>query len=130
MKYALLLILTAFAIPSPAMAFEISFDWAGLKRCTSGQPNTVTNPAFTLKDVPLGTKFIKFRLTDVDVPDYNHGGGTVAYEGQTKIDPGAFKYKSPCPPGGSHSYEWKATAQTKKSGGALAEAKARRTYPE
>ncbi|OAN78367.1 hypothetical protein A8B82_10865 [Sulfitobacter sp. EhC04] len=68
-------------------------------------------------------------MTDRDVPNYNHGGGVVAYNGQKVIAPGAFKYKSPCPPSGRHTYEWTATAQTKKNGGALATARAARKYP-
>ncbi len=115
---------------TPALAFEISFNWKGLKSCTSGNPNTVANPVFTLKDVPQGTKFIRFKLTDRDVPDYNHGGGTVAWNGETTVPAGAFKYKSPCPPNGAHSYEWTATAMSKKNGGKLGEAKAKRQYPE
>jgi phosphatidylethanolamine-binding protein (PEBP) family uncharacterized protein len=119
---------TSFGLP--ALSFEISFDWAGLKLCTSGNPNTVANPRFVLSDVPDGTKFIKFKLVDRNVPGYNHGGGTIAYAGQDVIEPGAFNYKSPCPPGGSHTYEWTATAQSKKSGGKLEVAKAERRYPE
>lgn len=121
---------TLIALSTPAAAFEFSFTWDGLKLCTTGKPNTVPNPAFVLKDVPEGTKFIRFKLKDRDVPNYKHGGGVVAYNGQSTIKPGAFKYKSPCPPSGSHTYEWTATAQTKKNGGKLATAKARRDYPE
>ncbi len=114
----------------PAQAFEISFDWGGLQPCTSGNPNTVANPGFTLTDVPEGTAFIRFKLVDTDAPGYNHGGGLVEYTGQTVIEPGAFSYKSPCPPDGQHRYEWTATAQSKKSGGKLGTAKAARDYPE
>ena len=39
-----------------------------------------------------------FKLVDLDVKSYNHGGGWVEYKGQSTIEPGAFKYKSPCPP--------------------------------
>jgi len=116
-------------LPQSAAAFTFSFGWDGLKLCTSGRPNRVNNPAFKMKDVPKGTKFIKFRLKDNDVPGYNHGGGIVAYLGQKTITPGAFKYKSPCPPNGRHTYVWSATAQSKKSGGKLATANAARKYP-
>ena len=116
-----------FAVP--AFAFDIKFDWSGLKSCTSGRPNTVANPAFKLSGVPAGTKYIRFKLKDRDVPGYNHGGGVVAYTGQKTIQRGAFKYKSPCPPNGRHTYEWTATAQTKKNGGKLAVTKAARAYP-
>ncbi|NCM96291.1 MAG: hypothetical protein GW948_02990 [Rhodobacterales bacterium] len=85
---------------------------------------------FVLNDVPSGTKFIRFKLVDRDAPGYSHGGGMVEYKGQSMIAPGAFKYKSPCPPGGHHTYEWTATAQTEKNGGKLGVAKAAREYPE
>ena len=116
--------------PAWAADFSFSFTWAGLKSCTSGNPNTVNNPKFVLKNVPAGTKFIRFKLTDKNVPSYNHGGGVVAWSGEKSIDPGAFTYKSPCPPGGVHTYEWTATAQTQKNGGKIATAKAARKYPE
>lgn len=119
-----------FLAVTPAQAFEISFSWDGLKSCTSGNPNTVASPVFALKDVPEGTKFIRFKLTDRNVPGYNHGGGTVAWNGDQAMPAGAFKYKSPCPPDGAHTYEWTATAMSKKNGGKLGEAKAKRKYPE
>lgn len=127
-KPALAAVLLAFA--GPAAAFELSFEWGALKSCTNGNPNTVANPTFKLTDVPAGTKFIRFRMVDRNRPDVNHGGGVVAWNGEKTIAPGAFKYKSPCPPDGAHTYEWTATAQSKKSGGKLAEAKAKRKYPE
>ena len=118
--------MTLSLLAAPAAAFDFSFDWSGLKSCTNGRPNVVANPAFTLKDVPAGTKYIRFKLKDRDVPSYNHGGGVVAYKGQKVIQRGAFKYKSPCPPSGRHTYEWTATAQTKKNGGAIGQATAAR----
>ena len=114
----------------PAQAFEISFTWDGLKLCNTGNAVTVPSPAFTLKDVPPGTAFIRFKMVDRNVPSYNHGGGVVAWDGNDTIPAGAFKYKSPCPPGEVHRYEWTATAQSKKSGGKLGVAKAMRDYPE
>ncbi len=114
---------------APALAFDIDFSWAGLKLCTNGKPNTVGNPEFTLSGVPQGTKYLRFKLVDLNVPSYNHGGALLTYGGQSKIPAGVFKYKSPCPPSGSHNYEWRVTAQTKKNGGAIATAKKVRSYP-
>jgi phosphatidylethanolamine-binding protein (PEBP) family uncharacterized protein len=121
---------STIALGTAASAFEIAFTWEGLALCTSGKPNTVPNPRFDLKDVPEGTRFIRFKLVDTDVPDFNHGGGVVAFDGQSVIEPGAFKYKSPCPPDGAHTYKWTATAQSEKSGGKLGAASASRAYPE
>lgn len=128
-KNGLALAVAFGVLTTGAQAFEIDFSWAGLKLCTSGNPNRVSNPEFTLKDVPAGTKFIRFQLVDLDVPGYNHGGGVVAYSGQAKVAPGTFKYKSPCPPNGPHTYEWRATAQSKKNGGKIATTTKARKYP-
>ena len=114
---------------SPALAdFKISFDWGDIPLCTSGNPNKVGSPAFVLKGLPEGTTQVQFKLKDLDVPGYNHGGGKVKVSADGKLPFGAFKYKSPCPPNGSHTYEWTATA--KAGGKKLATAKATRKYPE
>ncbi len=113
---------------SPASAFSMNFQWGNLKLCTSGRPNRVNNPTFSLSGVPDGTAKIKFKMKDLAVPSYNHGGGTAKYTGQSSIAPGAFKYKSPCPPNGSHTYEWTATAVDSK-GKKLGTATARKKYP-
>lgn len=126
-------LLAAVLLPlaaTPAAAFQIGFHWpASMPRCTSGHPNIVDNPVFTLSQVPKGTRFLRFRMTDLQVPAYRHGGGTVPYHGQVTVKRGAFRYKSPCPPGGHHVYEWTATALRDRSGGVLGTASARRRYP-
>jgi hypothetical protein len=109
-------------------AFGISFDWAGLKSCTSGNPNSVGSPAFHLSAVPAGTAKINFRMNDNNVPDYNHGGGTVVYSGGAVIKHGSFTYQSPCPPDGRHTYTWTAIAYD-KSGKKIGVAKASKQYP-
>ena len=106
----------------------LSFKWGNIPLCTTGRPNTVANPEFILKGVPSGTTSVHFRLKDLDATGYNHGGGKVAMTGSGKVPSGVFKYKSPCPPGGKHTYEWTATAKTGSK--KLATAKARRRYPE
>ena len=117
-------------LASPAAAFDITFDWTGVKPCTSGNPRTIASPRFVVKDVPEGTTFIRLKMIDRDYRNFSHGGGTVAWAGGNEIPAGAFRYKSPCPPNGAHTYEWTATALAKKSGGKLGEAKASRDFPE
>jgi phosphatidylethanolamine-binding protein (PEBP) family uncharacterized protein len=117
-----------FATYSTALAFNVSFNWGSIPRCTSGNPNTVGSPAFKLNGVPKGTTKLSFRLRDNNVPSYNHGGGSVPYAGGPSISAGAFKYKSPCPPDGSHTYTWSVTA-VDKSGKTLGTASASRKYP-
>ena len=123
--------LLPFALVAPqasAADFSVGFAWGNLKKCTSGNPNTVPNPKFTLRGVPAGTVSIQFRMVDLAVPSYPHGGGTVKYSGGSTIAPGAFNYRSPCPPNGHHTYQWTATAKDAK-GKTLGEAKARKPYP-
>ena len=131
MKNFLLIILIYFFTTISAFAeFSFTFEWGDIKKCTTGNPNKVSNPIFNLVDVPDGTVELRFRMKDKDVPNYNHGGGKIKnYTGATTIEPGAFKYKSPCPPSGSHTYEWTITAigDKKKK---LGKAKATREYPE
>lgn len=127
------LLLTAIAVAllsaHPAAAdFSMSFKWGAIPLCTTGNPNKVSNPKFVLKGVPVGTTSIDFRLKDLDVPGYNHGGGKLKITTGGTVPSGVFTYKSPCPPNGVHTYEWTATAR--KGNKALATAKARRKYPE
>ena len=127
----IILILSFYIISTiSAYTFSLTFEQGDIKKCTSGNPNKVSNPIFTLTDVPEGTKELRFKMKDKDVPGYNHGGGKIKnYTGETTIQPGAFKYKSPCPPGGSHTYEWTITAIVDKKK-KLGKAKATREYPE
>lgn len=132
-KTALIAVAVAsLAGAAQAADFKISFTWDGLKLCTSGSPNVVPNPAFVVKGLPAGTQIVQFRLVDLDVPGYDHGGGAVAMTKDGKVPSGAFRYKSPCPPNGKHTYEWTAVAKSKKGFGGkkLGTAKARRKYPE
>lgn len=111
--------------------FTIAFEWGDIPLCTTGRPNIVDNPRFTLSGVPEGTQYISFNMVDLDVPSYQHGGGGVAYTGQDVIEPGAFTYKSPCPPSGSHTYEWTAKAEDSDSmfSDTLGKASASKVYP-
>tara|TARA_B100001093_G_scaffold78157_1_gene69284 strand:- start:633 stop:1025 length:393 start_codon:yes stop_codon:yes gene_type:complete len=130
MKYILCFILL-FCSNLFAEDFKLSFEWGDLKLCTSGMPNTVENPKFELTNVPDGTKWIYFKMVDLKVPSFNHGGGWIEYIGENTLNPGAFKYKSPCPPDGVHKYQWTATAKSKKSsfGGKIASTSFSKNYP-
>jgi len=112
----------------PASAFSLSFSWGNIPRCTSGNPNTVPNPRFVISDLPAGTETVELRLVDLDVPSYNHGGATLRMSQSGTVQSGLFTYRSPCPPGGVHTYEWRATARAGNR--TLGTASARRQYPE
>jgi phosphatidylethanolamine-binding protein (PEBP) family uncharacterized protein len=132
-KKLLFIIFLAFGFIGSGIAndFKVAFEWGDLKICNTGNPNIVKNPIFEISNVPDGTKWIHFKMTDLNVPSYNHGGGWVEYTGINKIESGVFTYKSPCPPGRVHKYQWTATAKKEKStfGGKLATASASRNYP-
>lgn len=110
-KILTLFVLLSMNTAAAADGFKIDFVWDGLELCTSGQPNIVGNPSFTLANVPEGTEIISFKLVDLDVPQYPHGGGDISYVGEEKTPEGVFTYKSPCPPNGQHQYEWTAEAK-------------------
>jgi phosphatidylethanolamine-binding protein (PEBP) family uncharacterized protein len=118
--YAVALGAAALALsPSGAWAFSASFAW-----CAG-------SPSFQLKDVPRGTAKVSFAMTDLNVPSFRHGGGTVAYDGPS-VPCGAFAagFTGPSPPPGEvHTYEITVKALG-ADGRTLATAKARRRYPQ
>jgi len=105
---------------SGAFAFSASFRWC------SG------SPSFALTDVPPATMALQFAMTDLNVPSFHHGGGKIAYSGQTAVPCGAFSsdFIGPSPPAGEvHTYEFNIKALG--SGGAiLATTTTRRKFPE
>ncbi len=110
------LLLTA----SGAFAFSASFAWC------SG------SPSFALTDVPQGTAKLQFAMTDLNVPSFHHGGGTVAYSGQAAVPCGAFTsgFTGPSPPPGQvHTYQFSIKALG-PNGAVLATTTARRKFPE
>ena len=59
-RIALFTALTLTAATTAQADMQLSFKgWGNIPSCTTGSPNTVGNPAFTLKGIPAGTT--KFR---------------------------------------------------------------------
>jgi hypothetical protein len=104
---------------SGAQAFSASFSW-----CAG-------SPRFELTDVPAGTAKLQFHMTDRNVPSFHHGGGTIAYGGQSSVPCGAFSagFIRPSPSGQVHTYEFTIKAMT-ATGAVLAQTTAQRKYPE
>jgi len=130
-KTIILLLLAAVGMAmnvAAAAAFGFTFEWGGIPTCTSGNPNTVNSPVFNLSAVPKEAAKIVFHLKDRNVPEFDHGGGTAAYAGNAVINSGTFKYKSPCPPDGSHIYVWTAVVYD-KGGKKLVAASSGKKYP-
>lgn len=101
----------------------LDFAWSSADKCSS------ESPAFELSDVPEGTKTLIFKMTDLDVRSYNHGGGKVPYTGNNHIPAGAFHYKGPCPPNGVHDYEIKVKAVDESGSVLLGEGVVVRAFP-
>lgn len=120
---AAMVVACAFAMTTEAAsAFGLSFTWGPTKACFDRN-----SPPMSVSGVPDGTRKLKFRMVDLDAPNYPHGGGSVAWANKAAIPYGAFQYKGPCPPS-PHTYEF--TVQALDSAGkVLATAKARRKFP-
>ena len=115
-KIIIFLSALCFSTFANAEEIKLSFDWGNIPICTSGNPNTVTNPTFTLSAIPKGAKWAYFKIKDRNVPNFNHGGGWVELKGSKTINPGKFTYQSPCPPtAGGHTYRWTAYFTAKKT---------------
>ncbi len=115
--------LTAAPLLAQSAGFTVDFTWQGTESCFDPE-----SPPFTLRGVPAGTLRLVFEMKDLDAPNFPHGGGTVAYSGQSAVLRGAFAYKGPCPPVGQHSYQWTVRADDAK-GTALAVAQVMRKFP-
>jgi len=61
-----------FLTTSGALAFSASFAWC------SG------SPSFALTDVPQDTAKLRFTMTDLNVPSFHHGGGTIDIAGRRR----------------------------------------------
>lgn len=97
-----LLLAIAFAtVASGAFAADlgVSFQWGPTKKCFDQK-----SPPIKLSGVPQGTATLAIRMIDKNSP-FDHGGGKVAYKGQSQLPYGAFNYKGPCPPQGTHNYK-------------------------
>jgi hypothetical protein len=101
---------------------SLSFEWGQTTKCFDTK-----SPPISVTDVPRGSKTLKFRMTDLNAPDYPHGGGTVKYRGMGKLDYGAFRYHGPCPPT-PHTYRIEVWAFD-GGGKILAHAEASRRFP-
>ena len=85
-----------------AVDLMVDFEWQPSDRCSR------RSPAIQVSNIPPATKTLLVKLKDRDVPHWNHGGGTVVYDGANVIPAGALQngYNGPCPPSGTHRYEF------------------------
>ncbi len=106
------ILLTGFFSAQTAQAFTAKAQFGEGTGCSS------VAPAFALAKVPPKTAKLVFKMVDLDMPSFPHGGGESVFAGKTSLAQGeAFKagmfasYQGPCPPRGTkHRYEWTVNA--------------------
>lgn len=124
---AALLIAGCTSLPAAENAANLSVDvsWTADSRCSR------TSPPIKVGNIPAGTKYLKVRMVDLNLPSYNHGGGEVEYSGNGTISEGALKsFKGPCPPGETHNYEITVQAINADKSLMLGQGKTTRPYPD
>lgn len=111
-------------LPEVAMAEDLTVDFKFTGRCSK------VSPEIHVGNVPPGTVMFSARLKDLDVPSWRHGGGKVPADPSGIIPQGALKdgYNGPCPPSGSHMYEFTVKALD-ANGDTLAEGSKRQRFP-
>ena len=112
------------SVPENAAELAVSFSWEGTQACSR------RSPEIRVVNVPASTVELKVRLKDLDVPNWNHGGGRAAHDGSGIIPAGALKsgYNGPCPPSGRHRYEFSVKALA-ADGSIVGFGKAMRLFP-
>src|SRR5271166_363375 len=123
---SMLLIAVGITIPTVSWAgtLGVDFSWAETTACST------ISPAFTVTNIPRGTKSLVFKLVDHDAPNFVHGGGQIPYSGSGRVPAGAFSYNGPCPPqGATHTYEWTVHAVDESGTKVLAEGSATGRFP-
>lgn len=111
-------------IPKDAARMEVAFSWEGIQACAH------ESPEIQVSNVPDSTAELRVKLKNVTVPEWNHGGGSVAYGGSGVIPTGALDigYNGPCPPDGRHKYEFSVMA-VDGEGAIIGFGKARQSFP-
>lgn len=122
MRFWILFVAGLVAASPAAAGMSASFEWGPTKKCFD-----TNSPPFKVSGVPKGTVKLGFKMTDLDAPQYRHGGGKVEFTGKSQIPYGAFRYKGPCPPT-RHKYRFTITALDEK-GKEIGKTTATRSFP-
>ena len=112
-------------IPKDAARMGVAFSWEGIEACTH------TSPEIRVTNIPDGTEVLEVKLTNLDVPEWNQGGGKVEYGGSELIPAGALDigYNGPCPPPGqTYKYEFSVLAMDAEDG-VIGFGEARQPFP-
>jgi len=84
---------------------QVDYNWTSANRCS------FFSQEIKVSGIPPGTRQLNVTLTDLNFPSFNHGGGTVKYEGSNLIRASALQYfYGPCPPTCCNTYSIKVNA--------------------
>jgi phosphatidylethanolamine-binding protein (PEBP) family uncharacterized protein len=90
-------------IPKNAAKMTVAFSWQGIQPCSHDSPE------IRVGDIPEDTRSLRILLKNINVPQWNQGGGQLEHDGSGIIPPRALDigYNGPCPPQGQrHKYEF------------------------
>ena len=87
----------------PRMTLDFAFDQR--HKCQG------CSPQLRLGGVPAGVASYDVRMTDLDVPSFNHWSQTIRAAGPVIPEGAGVGYYGPCPPSGTHRYEIAVTAR-------------------
>ncbi|MDR2695919.1 MAG: hypothetical protein LBC79_06020 [Deltaproteobacteria bacterium] len=89
------------------------------------------NPEIRLTNVPPGTAFLKVAMRDTHRPNFDHGGGVIAYDGSGRVPEGSLsRYRGPQPPAGeTHRYVITVQALNADQSMVLGEGRLAQDYP-
>lgn len=124
--FAALLFVSAAACAQSDLS--VNWEWKKNHLCSD------VSPALSVGGVPEGTKSMAVTMVDLDVPGYDHGGGSVPHAGgsDASIAAGALKdFRGPCPPnftGFGHDYEFTVRALAADGNTELATGRRKKTF--
>lgn len=111
-------------IPTDAAKMDVAFSWEGIQTCAH------ESPEIRVSNIPDGTAELQVKLKNVNVPEWNQGGGNVKNDGSGIIPAGSLNlgYNGPCPAGGRNTYEFTVMA-VDAEGVIIGFGKARQPFP-
>ena len=89
---------------------EVDYMFAARNKCLG------LSPEIRLRNVPRGTASYDVKLTDLDVPSFQHWSQTIPANGPVIREDagrteGGVRYYGPCPPSGTHRYQIEVVAR-------------------
>jgi phosphatidylethanolamine-binding protein (PEBP) family uncharacterized protein len=92
---------------------DVDYAFAAKHKCQG------VSPEIRLRNVPPGTASYDVKMTDLDVPSFQHWSQTIPASGPVISEDGGravdgVRYYGPCPPRGTHRYQIEVVARDAK----------------